>query len=67
MHDQSIPAGNHTGDCDSICDQFSDPKSISRVISYSVGHIFGGNGCAQRGSDVDHMCGIKPVEGQKHH
>ena len=63
MHDQSIPAGNFTWDCDSICDQFSDPQSISRVISYSVKHIFGGNGCAQRGSNDDHMCGIQSVEG----
>ena len=67
MHDQSIPAGNHTGDCDSICDQFSDPKSISRVISYSVGHICGWNGCAHRGSDDDYMHEIQSAEGQKYH
>ena len=44
-----------------------EPKSVSRVISYSVGHIFGGNGCAQRGSNDDHMCGIQSAEGKKYH
>lgn len=67
MHDKSIHTGNHTWDCNSICDQCIHSESFSGTISYPMEYFSGGNSCVGWGSDDDHMRRIKSAEGQKYH